>query len=165
MMNTRKCLITIIKYLLFFHIGGCLYYYIEILYRGWSHWSMYVLGGICFLFITLQRKHPFLSQSIVRQVLRCDFFVICGEFITGCMVNLWQGWAVWDYIERPMNLMGQICLPLAFVFAGLCLTGIVLSELLEWLVFEEKKPFFIDALKRLARISNSENHIENSRKE
>ena len=38
------------KYLFFWALGGALYYTFEILFRGFSHWSMYVLGGICVVF-------------------------------------------------------------------------------------------------------------------
>ena len=41
----------LIKCGILFLIGGCLYYCIEILWRGHSHWTMAVVGGICFLVI------------------------------------------------------------------------------------------------------------------
>ena len=31
-------------------LGGMLYYGIEVIFRGFSHWSMFVLGGICMMF-------------------------------------------------------------------------------------------------------------------
>ena len=31
-------------------LGGSLYYGFEVFFRGFSHWSMFVLGGICLLF-------------------------------------------------------------------------------------------------------------------
>ena len=31
--------------------GGALYYSLEILYRGYSHWSMFLLGGLCVFII------------------------------------------------------------------------------------------------------------------
>ena len=45
------------KYLFFWALGGALYYTFEILFRGFSHWSMYVLGGICFVFLYSGREH------------------------------------------------------------------------------------------------------------
>lgn len=38
------------EYIFFWALGGCIYYFFEILFRGFSHWSMFVLGGICLLF-------------------------------------------------------------------------------------------------------------------
>ena len=37
------------KYLFLFDVGGLLYILIELAWRGWSHWTMFILGGICFI--------------------------------------------------------------------------------------------------------------------
>ena len=42
-----------------FLIGGALYYVIEILWRGYSHWSMFILGGICFVIMGLLNEYKF----------------------------------------------------------------------------------------------------------
>ena len=34
-----------------FLIGGALYNLIEILWRGYTHWSMFIVGGLCFQLI------------------------------------------------------------------------------------------------------------------
>ena len=31
--------------------GGCLYVILELLWRGRSHWTMFILGGVCFVLI------------------------------------------------------------------------------------------------------------------
>ena len=38
------------EYSFLWAVGGCLYYGFEILFRGFSHWTMFVLGGICLMF-------------------------------------------------------------------------------------------------------------------
>ena len=38
------------EYLFLWGIGGWIYYSLEIIFRGFSHWSMFVLGGICMMF-------------------------------------------------------------------------------------------------------------------
>ena len=35
-------------------LGGSLYYGFEVFFRGFSHWSMFVLGGICLLFCVME---------------------------------------------------------------------------------------------------------------
>lgn len=144
-MMIKKAGKQIAKYILLFHVGGSLYYYIEVLYRGWSHWSMYVLGAICFLFCSIQNEQSYWRAPLWKQSLRCDFFALCGEFVTGCMVNLWKGWHVWDYSNQPFHLMGQICLPMALVFYVLCFLAIVLDDLLRWIIFEEMPPGYLTA--------------------
>ena len=41
----------LIKTLILFLIGGTAYYAVELLYRGYSHPSMFIFGGLCFLLI------------------------------------------------------------------------------------------------------------------
>ncbi len=133
------CLKKIIKYLfqyiLLFGLGGCAYYYTEVLIRGWSHFSMFYLGGLCFCFFSLQKRAHWWKQTIARQLIRCLIFLLSGEFITGCMVNLWKGWQVWDYSEVPLNLYGQICLPMALVFAILCYLALLVEDWIQLYAF------------------------------
>ena len=120
-------------------LGGTIYYAIELTFRGFSHWSMFLLGGLCFLFFWWQSR---CNDPMWIQVIRCTLFVISGEFITGIIVNKWLDWAVWDYSSQPYNLFGQICLPFAIIFSGLCAAGILLDGyLLHW-IFKEEKPSF-----------------------
>ena len=45
----RERLSFVIKYIVLGVIGGALYYAIEVLFRGYSHWSMAILGAWCFI--------------------------------------------------------------------------------------------------------------------
>ena len=54
------------KYLFLFDVGGLLYILIELAWRGWSHWTMFILGGICLSGID-QR-----SSSLVYAALAAD---------------------------------------------------------------------------------------------
>lgn len=128
------------EYLFLWALGGTLYYSIELMFRGFSHWSMFLLGGICLLFFWLQGSKTEWSDPMWVQVIRCTIFVVSCEFITGIIVNKWLGWGVWDYSDEPFHLFGQICLPFAIIFSGFAVIGIILSgNLMHWL-FREKKP-------------------------
>ena len=128
------------EYLFLWALGGTLYYSIELMFRGFSHWSMFLLGGICLLFFWLQGSKTEWSDPMWVQVIRCTIFVVSCEFITGIIVNKWLGWGVWDYSDEPFHLFGQICLPFAMIFSGFAVIGIILSgNLMHWL-FGEKKP-------------------------
>ena len=37
---------SVLKYFFLFSFGGIVYVLIEMLWRGYSHWSMFILGGI-----------------------------------------------------------------------------------------------------------------------
>ena len=112
------------KYLFLWGLGGAIYYSIEILYRGFSHWTMFVLGGICFLFCGFQGNATGWSAPLWRQVICCMIFISSGEFITGILVNKIFRLEVWDYSDVPLNLFGQICLPYALAFGCLATIGI-----------------------------------------
>ena len=97
--------------LLLFLIGGLVYAWIEILWRGYTHWSMFVLGGICFIIMGLLNEYKIQWHwCISRQSVVSAVIITIFEFFTGCIVNLWLKWNVWDYSNLPFNLCGQICL-------------------------------------------------------
>ena len=39
------------KYLLLGGIGGAVYVLLEMLWRGYSHWTMFLLGAVCFILL------------------------------------------------------------------------------------------------------------------
>jgi len=132
------------QYLFLWAIGGTIYYTIEMIFRGFSHWTMFGLGGICFLFFYMQGKLTMWKDLIWIQILRSTIFVVACEFITGIIVNKWMRWKVWDYSDQPFHLFGQICLPFALMFSVLCTVGIVFSgNLMHWTYGEEKPKFHI----------------------
>ena len=132
------------EYLFCWALGGTLYYAVELLFRGYSHWSMFLLGGFCFLFFAWQGLQGGWKTPLWKQVLRCTVFVTSGEFITGIFVNKWMQWNVWDYSDQPFQLFGQICLPFTILFSGLCALGVFLAAyLLYWLYGEEKPQFHV----------------------
>ena len=123
-------------------IGGLLYILIEILFRGHSHWTMFCVGGLCFWLIGLLNEilpweMPLWKQGIVGAVI-----VTTVEFISGCIINLWLGWNVWNYSDMPFNLLGQICLPFSIAWVGLALVAIILDDYLRYWLFNEEKPHY-----------------------
>lgn len=117
-----------------FVVGGRLYTWIEILWRGFSHWTMFILGGACFVVLGLlnEYKIPW-HWCLLRQAFVGACVVTVFEFITGCIVNLWLGWCVWDYSELPFNLLGQICLYYFMLWIPLCMVGIILDDWIRYL--------------------------------
>lgn len=130
------------EYLFLWGIGGMFYYAFELLFRGFSHWTMFVLGGVCMVFFAFQGRASRFREPLWKQVLRCTLFVTSCEFITGIVVNKWLMLGVWDYSNQPFQLFGQICLPFAIIFSGLCAIGIPLSGYLLYKFFSEEKPSY-----------------------
>ena len=96
-----------------FIIGAVGYYLIEILYRGHSHWTMALCGGLSLLAICHTDK-KLKNKSIVLRALIGAIIITVIEFVCGCIVNLAFGMSVWDYSNTPFNLLGQICLGYSF---------------------------------------------------
>lgn len=128
------------KYEFLFFVGATIYVVIEKIYRGYSHWTMFLLGGICFIAIGLINEVIPWDMPLLLQMFISGVIITVLEFITGCIVNLWLGWNVWDYSELPFNLWGQISLFSSIVWVGLSLVGIVLDDFIRWKWFGEEKP-------------------------
>lgn len=127
-----------VKPFILFGIGGFLYYAIEILWRGYSHWTMFILGGLCFIlvgFINEWFKFPLVKQMFLSSVI-----ITVLEFICGCIVNLLLHWNIWDYSELPFNVLGQICLPYSVLWFFLSAFAIILDDYLRYWLFGEEKP-------------------------
>ena len=116
-----------------FLLGGLAYGAVELLWRGRTHWTMLLTGGLCFLF--LYRTATGTALSPLRQYALCAGFITAAEFLTGAAVNRALGWNVWDYSGRPMNLYGQICLRYTVYWFFLSIPGCALARLLYRSVF------------------------------
>lgn len=138
--NQRRHAELFLKYVLLFHIGGAIYWFIEILYRGYSHWSMYILGGICFLACGLINEKYNWDMPMVEQMGIASILITVLEFIVGLIVNKLFMMNVWDYSNVPLNIMGQICLPFTVIWFFLSGVAIVLDDYLRHWFFKEEKP-------------------------
>ena len=56
------------EYLVLWAVGGCIYYGIEVLFRGFSHISMFMLGGLCMQFFTWQGRLTNWQDTLPRQI-------------------------------------------------------------------------------------------------
>lgn len=128
------------KYAILWIIGGTIYGLIEILFRGYTHWTMVILGGICFICMGLINELLSWETPLTIQMLIGSIIVTTLEFITGCIVNIWLGWGVWDYSNLSFNLLGQICLPYSILWYFISFIGITLDDYLRYIYFNEEKP-------------------------
>ncbi len=108
------------KYILLFLVGGIGYCGIELLWRGYTHWSMLMAGGICFVIFSIISQVFFDSSPVLKAIL-CGAAVTSVEFIFGVVFNLILKMNVWDYSNMPFNVLGQVCPSyfLVWIFLGL----------------------------------------------
>ena len=131
-----------IKYMFLFFTGGSIYVICELLFRQRSHWSMFILGAICFIFAGLRNEYLTWERSFWKQLIETEIFVLVAEFVTGCIVNLWLKWNVWDYSNLSGNILGQTSWQFALLFLPLCVLAIFLDDHIRYWFFKEEKPHY-----------------------
>lgn len=135
-----KAIKVLLKYLFLLCVGGSIYYLVEVLYRGYSHYTMFFVGGICFILIGLLNEGMSWDLCIEKQVGLGLAAVLIVEFISGCILNLWLGLHIWDYSKLPFNILGQICLPFALLWIPLVVVAILLDDSIRYTFFDEQRP-------------------------
>ena len=131
-----------IKMFALFVIGGLIYFVLEMLFRGRSHWTMVVVGGVCFLICGAINEIFDYDMSLLKQGTICAALVTGVELIAGIIINLWMGLNVWDYSNMPLNLFGQICLPFSLLWVGLGIVAVIVDDYLRYWLFGEEKPHY-----------------------
>ena len=130
------------KYLFLFDVGGLLYVMIELIWRGHSHWTMFILGGLCFIYLGLINEVLHWETPLWLQILIGATGITILEFVTGYIVNLCLGWYVWDYSDMPGNFLGQICPQYFVLWLPVALIGIVLDDWIRYRKFGEERPHY-----------------------
>ena len=97
---------SVLKYIFLFLIGGGIYYLIDVLWRGYSHWSMFILGGLCFVCVGALNNYLPWKMNFETQATIGGIIITVLEFIVGLIVNVWLKWGIWDYSALPLNIMG-----------------------------------------------------------
>ena len=83
---------------------GFIYCMIEILFRGWSHWSMFILTGFLGVFCvdSVNNVLSFDCDYIV-QILISTILCTIGEGISGIILNVWLQLNVWNYSKMAFG--------------------------------------------------------------
>ncbi len=113
------------RFLCLFVIGGLGYNLIEILWRGYSHWSMFFLGGTCFHLIG-KIGGKLWHKGFVAVGAACSAAITVAEFFSGCLLNLRWKLNVWDYSHMAGNVKGQVCLLYSILWGGLSVLAVPL---------------------------------------
>lgn len=135
-----KLTMKLLKRLILFGLGGITYFIIEILWRGYSHLSMFILGGVCFVLIGLINEYYSWELPLWNQMLFATIIITTLEFIFGVILNILLGLSIWDYSNLRFNVLGQISLGYSALWFLLSLPAIVLDDWLRYWLFNEEKP-------------------------
>lgn len=138
----NKIIKTFLEYFVLWCVGGSVYFLMETVWRDDpSHWTMLVLGGILVVLVGIINQHYLTwNMNIFYQMFVGMIIITVGEFITGCIVNLWLGWDVWHYDKY--DILGQICLPYSILWYFLSALAIVVDDTIRYYLFGEEKPHY-----------------------
>lgn len=130
---------TLLHTLILLVIGGCIYMGIELLYRGYTYWTMGVVGGLCFVAVGLLNEELPWHICFEIQMLCGGAIITCVEFVAGCILNLWLHLNIWDYSQLPGNILGQVCPQFAVIWVALSAGIIPLDDWLREKLFGEPR--------------------------
>lgn len=103
-----------------FSIGSVGYCLLEVMWRGYTHWTMGVTGGFCFLSLYKVNKKMRMRHLWEKCLTGCGI-ITCFEFCVGILVNKVLHWNVWDYSDQRGNILGQICPQYSILWFFLCM--------------------------------------------
>lgn len=138
----KKKLKIILKLMTLFIIGAFAYMGIEIAFRGFTHWTMGIVGGLCFVFIGGLNEFYGWEMPFWKQCLIGAIIVTTLELAAGLLLNEVLGLGIWDYSAMPFNFMGQICLPFSIAWFFLSGVAVVIDDWLRYFLFHEEKPHY-----------------------
>lgn len=115
--------------LAFMFLLGCfIYSLLEIAARGYTHWTMTLLGGIVgILLYWMHGTAP--PHTLFLQAISGACMITALEMVVGVLDNLIMQWHVWSYREVPLNLFGRFACHFRFFgfsFASLPLGSVML---------------------------------------
>lgn len=109
-----------------FLMGYFIYSLVEIVNRGYTHWTMALTGGtvLAILYVLNSRR----TMTLLKSCFIGSVIITAIEFAVGIFDNLIMGWNVWDYSDMPFNILGQICLPFSGIWFLLCIPAYYLCR-------------------------------------
>lgn len=142
----KKICNLVVKYVTIFVFCGLSYVGLELLYRQRSHYTMFLLAGLCgTLFLSILNNFYTYETDYLFQVLICGILCTTSEWICGRLFN--SDYRIWDYRELPFSSPdGQINLFFAIAWCVICAVFIPVLDFIEWKIFhyrEEISPYYM----------------------
>ncbi len=128
------------EYSFVYLLGATLYSFIEVAFRGFTHWTMALTGGLAYMLIYITNI-KLKTRSLFLRCLSGCAIITALEFIVGCIVNRKFHLGVWDYSQRPGHILGQICPLFSLIWFMLSFPAMLLSFFIKGRLFsEDSKP-------------------------
>lgn len=136
-MNQGDSVKVLEKCIFLFLIGGIGYGLLEIVFRGFTHWSMIITGGSALISLYLI-NHTFPNASIISKALAGCSVITLLEFTVGLIVNKLYSFGVWDYTGSPANIMGIISLKFSLCWFAISFFMIAVFITLQKFIYLQK---------------------------
>lgn len=148
----------ILKNLILFLFGYCLYIALEVTWRGFSFVLMGIVGGLAFIFI--DKINDFLSWDVDLLLQGCigSGFITFMELLIGeySKVNPDIIPVMWNYSNMPLNFDGVICLPFSLLWICLSIVAVFVIDAINYYILGEKDviPYYTMFGKHLFSFTN-----------
>ncbi|MEE0840670.1 MAG: hypothetical protein U0L72_09060 [Acutalibacteraceae bacterium] len=110
-----------------FAVGSVGYCCIELLWRGHTHWTMAVAGGVCFTLITaIEKKFP--RAKFLYKCVMGSLAITTVELVFGVIFNLLLNKNIWNYSNLKFNFLGQICVLYTVLWGFITALALPLSK-------------------------------------
>ncbi|MCM1270651.1 MAG: putative ABC transporter permease [Ruminococcus flavefaciens] len=116
------------QYTFAFLMGYFIYSLIEIINRGYTHWTMALTGG--FVLAILYAVNSRRTMTLIKSCFIGAVIITSIEFTVGVFDNIIMRWNVWDYSDMPFNILGQICPHFSLYWFLLCIPSYYLCMLI-----------------------------------
>lgn len=128
----------IIKNMILFAVGYCVYIAIEVTYRGFSYPLMGLCGGLALMI--MDKINDYISwdvdiiiQGSIGSIIITFFELIIGEI--SLRTELLP--IMWNYSNVPLNFDGVVCVPFSLIWVGLSIIGILIADAINYYIFGE----------------------------
>lgn len=119
-----------------FVLGGLAYGLLEIIWRGHTHWSMLVTGGLCSMLLYVISNRG--KERLWQKCIMGSAVITTVEFIAGIIINIKLGWKVWDYSKMSFNLFGQICPQYSLLWTALSAPALLVCRKMKKRLFSHQ---------------------------
>lgn len=138
--NKRK----LIPLLAIFMISGLIYVMLEILWRGYSHWTMFVCAGVCGIVMMGINDGLLKFDTDFRiQVVVSAFLCTTAELIFGLIFN--SDFTIWDYrdmIGTIHCLNDQINIFFILIWGIISVFGLPFLDWMQWKLGLGPRPYY-----------------------
>lgn len=134
----------LIPYTIIFIVSGFIYTALELLWRGYTHWTMFVCAGFCGLAMANINNNWLKFDTDFRiQVVVSALVCTVMEFIFGIIFN--GDFTIWDYrgLWGTIHWLGdQVNILFFGIWMLISLFGLPFLDWMQWKLGLEEKPYY-----------------------